>query len=140
MLKKMFVVAALALTLAGCGAAEKVTDFVAAVTQTVVNPVTSSDIYAAKNTYLVTVKLANAYRRSCYAAPYATLMSDPVKGPLCKYRRSVIRVAQQADAKAFSAITSAEKFIRDNPTIDATSAVKAAWDAVKSFQNAVPGA
>jgi hypothetical protein len=50
----------------------------------------------------------------------------------------VVRVAQAAQLKAGSAIRSADAFVRNNPTLNASNAVGAAWQAVTDFQQAVP--
>lgn len=127
---------ALALTLAACGG--KVGEFISAVTTPIVNPVSSVDIYRVKNVYAATLSLAADYRDYCWGRSFRALMADPVAKPVCQRRRAVVRGIQSAAAKAKSAIASAEIFVRDNPTVNAASAITAAWTAVRSFQSAVP--
>jgi hypothetical protein len=136
----MFVVAAVALTLAGCSAAQKVADFVGTVTAPITNPVRDVDIYRVKNTYAATLAIAVNYREYCWSKPYAALMADPAAKPICQRRRDVIRGIQAAQLKASAAIRRAEAFARANPTTTATALVQEAWAAVQDFQRAVPSA
>jgi hypothetical protein len=134
MRKHLAIILAFALT--GCGT--NVAKVVDATTTTIVNPIRPVDIYRVKVTYAAALGIVVEYRRFCWSKPYATLMADPTTKSLCQSRRWVVRQAQVAKARAKSAIASAEKFIRDNPTVNATTVVFAAWDAVKDFQLAIP--
>lgn len=133
------ILCAVAIALGGCAALDPGgksifaggTSIVAAIT----NPVAPVNIYQAKLVYADTLELANGYREYCYSKPYASLMIDPVAGPVCKSRRQVILKMQAADDKAYAAIKSADNFVKNNPTLDATSAIKAAIAAVTDFQN-----
>lgn len=140
MLKRMFIITAVALTLAGCGAAQKVADFVGTVTAPIVNPVREVDIYRVKNTYAATLALAVNYREYCWSKSYAALLADPIAKPICQQRRNVMRNIQVTQSKASAAIRQAEAFIRANPTISAAAIVQAAWAAVQEFRRVVPSA
>lgn len=137
-MKRIIVAAILSLALSGCAGIEKAGQLVTTVTATIVNPVGPIDIYRVKNAYAGALELAVSYRAYCWSKPYAALMADPVSRPICERRRAVIRAAQQYRVQARAAIVSAENFIRNNPTLNAASAVSAAWQAVTDFQNAIP--
>lgn len=128
---------ALALFVSGC-AGTKVGDFVSAVTTTITNPVSATNIYQVKNAYAAALQLAASWREYCYSKPYAVLMADAVGKTLCQNRRAIVRNIQSAQPKAAGAIRSAENFVRDNPTLNASTAIQAAWSAVTAFRNAVP--
>jgi hypothetical protein len=102
------------------------------------NPISDVDIYRVKNTYAAALELAVEYRSYCWARPYAVLMVDPIARPLCERRRPIMRAIQSAQINAGAAIVEANRFVRDNPTITAASAIDAAWTAVTNFKNAVP--
>jgi hypothetical protein len=132
----------LALTVAGCSSVDmgkflpgNVGKFVTAVTTTVTNPVRSIDIYRVKNVHAATLEIGVKYRKFCWSKPYAALLADPVGKAACKSRRAVVLALQDADSKAFAAISAADRFVRDNPTVNATSAITAAWTAVTDFQS-----
>ncbi len=127
----------IALAVSGC-AGTKVGDLLSVATSTVTNPVRSVDIYRVKNVYAATLQLVVDYRKYCWDRSYAVLMADPVAKPVCRYRRIVVRTAQTTQVKAGSAIRSADSFVRDNPTLNASNVIGAAWQAVTDFQNAVP--
>lgn len=129
LLASLAIVASIAL--ASCG---PVRDKFDKLTQTVTNPVGTVDIYRAKNVHAAALELANKYRSYCWSKPYAQLMADPLAKPTCQNRRQVVRALQAADAKASAAIKTADRFVRENPTLNATSAITAAWKAVQDFQ------
>ena len=118
------------LALGGC---QTVSEFATAVTTTITNPIGGKNIYQAKLAYAASLELAVEYREYCWSKPYAELIAEPV--PICKNRRANVRAMQQAKAKASAAIRTADNFVRNNPTLNATSAVAAAWTAVTDFQN-----
>jgi hypothetical protein len=136
-MKRIILALTLTLALGGCaGLAEKVLNLPAGVLATSVsNPVAPVNIYQAKTVYAATLELANGYRDYCYSKPFAALMSDPVSKPVCKSRRAIIRAMQAADDKAAAAIETANNFVLNNPTLDATSVIRAALAAVTEFQN-----
>lgn len=102
------------------------------------NPVSGTNIYQVKTVYAGTLELVVKWRELCWSRPYAALMADPIARPICQDRRSRLRAIQSADTKAFAAITTAENFVTNNPTLNAGTAVSVAWDAVTIFQRAVP--
>lgn len=130
------------LALAGCSGGQgvfgNIGSAISAATSTIQNPVGSVDIYRAKNAYAATLELAVAYRTYCWSKPYAVLMADPIAAPACRNRRAVVRQIQSARPKVAAAIRTAENFVRNNPTINAGSAITAMWAAVNDFQNLVP--
>jgi hypothetical protein len=110
------------------------------------NPVTSVDMYRVKNVYGATLELVIKWREYCgipagatkSTRSYASLMTDPIAKPVCQNRRATLRVIQSSQAKAGSAITYADNWVRANPTVSAASVIGPAWDAVTLFQQAVP--
>lgn len=136
-LSRLVIAAALALSLAGC-AGTPAGDALRAVTATYTNPVGPVDIYRVKNTYAAALQIVVSYREYCWSKPYAALMADPVSKPICEHRRAIVRTAQSTRVKARAAITAAENFIASNPTLNAATAVAAAWQAVTDFQNSIP--
>lgn len=137
-LRFSFVALAITFLVSGCGAGSQVGSFIDKATATVANPVSATDLYRAKNVYAATLQLAVDYRTYCWAKPYATLVADPVSKAICSNRRAVVRTIQAQRPKAAAAIVTAENFIRNNPTLNAATAVAAAWQAVQDFQAAVP--
>lgn len=127
----------LSLALAGC-AGTNVGDFLTAATSTVTNPVSAVDIYRVKNVYAASLQIMVKYREFCWSKPYAALMADPVAKPTCQNRRAAVRVMQTAQIDAHNAISAAETFVRNNPTLNAATAISAAWTAVTAFQNTLP--
>lgn len=135
-MKRFLILCAVALSLGGC-AGTKVGDLLQTVTTTITNPVGVTDIYRVKNAYAAALELVVEYRRYCWSKPYAALMADPVSKPVCERRRAVVRVAQSARRNARGAINAAEIFVANNPTLNAATAIDAAWKAVTDFQNSV---
>ena len=111
------------------------------VTSTIVNPAKPVNIYQVKSVYATLDDIAVEYRNYCYpTAPfvsYATIVKDPIKGPICARRRAVVTKLQTADDVAFDAISKAEAFIKANPTLSAVSLVQDAYAAVINFQGAI---
>lgn len=128
----------IALPLAGCGT--PLGNAVGRLTATIENPVGPVDIYRVKNTYAAALEVFVEYRRYCWSQPYAVLLTDPVARPVCERRREVVRALQKADQKAFFALSKAENFITQNPTLNAASVINEAWDAVTAFRKSVPAA
>ena len=107
-------------------------------TGTLVNPISSANIYELKNVYAIAAQSAVSYRRYCYARPYAVLMADPIAKPLCANRRDVVRKIQQYKNTAFAAVVAAANFVKANPTLDASVLINTAWSSVTALQNAIP--
>lgn len=124
-----------AVTFGGCA---QVKEFVDATTTTITNPVSAVDIYRVKNVYAATLQAAVDWRTYCYSKSYKAILADPVMKPVCQNRRAVVLAVQSAQPKAASALKSAEDFVAQNPTINATAAISAAWAAVANFKNAIP--
>lgn len=128
-------VVAASLMLAGCAGGVSVFQGGTSLTATITNPVGQVDIYRVKNVYAASLALAADYRDYCWSKPYAAILADPVSKAACQNRRAIVRTLQTADLKAFAAITAADNFTKNNPTISAASAVGAAWTAVSDFQS-----
>lgn len=134
-MKRIMLAVALALSLAGCG---HIGDALKLATASIENPISGVDIYRVKNTYAAALEIAAEYRRYCWSAPYKALMADAVARPLCQKRRAVVRRIDSADDKASAAISAAETFVANNPTISAVTVIGAAWDAVTAFKTSIP--
>lgn len=137
-MKHKLAVVLLVLPLVGCGAGSTVDTAFNTLTTTITNPITSVDIYRLENTYAAADQLVADYRSYCWSKPYATLMADPVAKPVCHDRRPVVRAAQSYRAKASFAIGQADAFVKNNPTLNASTVVGAAWSAVTAYQNSIP--
>lgn len=130
----------LALAVSACGTSGMVGDVLAIATSTVTNPVNAVEIYRVKNLYAASLELMAKYREYCWSKPYAQLMGDPVAKPTCAHRRAAVGVMQTAERDAHKAIAAAEDFARNYPTLNATTAISAAWTAVTKFKNTMPSA
>jgi len=128
----------LTLVLSGCAQVQKAGDILSAATQTIVNPLGSTDIYRVKNAYAAGLQLVVEYRNYCWSKPYAVLMADPIARPICKNRRPIVRAMQRAKGHASNAIRVADNFIRDNPSGNAISYINAAWASVLEFRATIP--
>lgn len=129
------------LALGGCGTVGDVVSRVGAgIAQGVPNPITQVDIYRVRNTYAASLEAAAAWRTYCYARPYAVLIRDPIARPICQDRRSVIRRLQDARPRVASAVRIADDFVTRNPTLDASTALRTAWDAIAWMQGMIPQA
>jgi hypothetical protein len=140
-LLSIFAVIAIALSLGGCltfdSGGVSVFKGGTSITAPIANPATPVNIYQVKSVYAAALDLANGYRDYCYARPFKTLMADPIAGPVCKSRRSIVRKLGVADDQASAAIAKAEDFIARNPTISAVTVVREAWAAVTNFQGVI---
>lgn len=142
-MKRFLILFALALSLGGCAALDPLGKSILAggtsLTASTANPVGPTGIYRAKIAYAATVELAVSYREYCYAKPYAALMADATGKAVCKNRRTIARALQAADDKAYAAIQTADTFVRQNPTLNATGVISAALAAVTNFQGLASG-
>lgn len=134
---RLLAVGMVAVVLSGC-AGTRLGDFIQFASASMVNPVSATNIYQAKNGYAVALTLANEYRAYCWSAPYKVLMADPVARPACSRRRAVVRAIRNYGPKAGSALVQAEAFVNDHPTLDASLMIRAAIDAVAKFRAVVP--
>lgn len=132
-LRNLCVAAVLALGVAGCGTPGG--DFLGT---GIVNPVTNLDIYRVKNVYAATLDLSVRWRAYCYEVSYAQILADPIRKPVCKDRRAVVRQIQKYQPIAGEAVRKADAFVKNNPTVNAAGAIGIAWDAVSQFQRVVP--
>lgn len=136
-MKRILPVIILALALSGC-AGTKLGDLISTATTTITNPVNAVDIYRVKNVYAASLQAAEDWRVFCWSKPYSAILADPVAKPICQNRRPWLRAIRVAQVKASSTIASATAFVQNYPTLDASTAIAAAWAAVTDFKNAVP--
>lgn len=128
---RFFVVALLALSLGACATMPDGTKIFLP-TASVKNPVTSTSLYDVKATYVIAQAGAVAYIDRYRAGHRCTTTAlESVTNP-CS-RRSVVIKLQNADRTAQIALGRVDAFIRDNPTIDASSVISAAQSAVGAF-------
>lgn len=115
---RKFAIAILALLVAGC----------AAKLPSVPNPLSPSSLYDIENAYGVALSQAVAYR----GRPLCKVGHLESVTNICA-RRSIIVRLQKADIKSQIALGNAKAFVRDNPTLDATSVLAIAQAAVTTF-------
>lgn len=140
MIKRILLIPLLALSLfvAGCAGNPlgRFGDAIQTATTAVTDPV---NIYRVKLTYAAALEVSVTWRDTCWSGPYAQLVAEPVTRALCQNRRATLRAIQRADLRAQAAIRSAEQFQRADPQ-SAAAAITAAWNAVLTFQGAIPKA
>ncbi len=96
------------------------------------NPVTPASLYDIKATYVIAQAGADAYIQRYRDGHRCTRTALEAVTNICS-RRSVVLRLQQADRNAQIAMGRVDAFIRDNPTIDASSVISAAQQAVSAF-------
>lgn len=140
-MRRLLILCAVALALAGCAALDSTGKSVfqggTSLTASIQNPATPVTIYQVKSVYATAVDIANSYRDYCYARSYKSLMADPIAGPACKNRRSIVVKVQAADDQAAAAIAKADDFIARNPKISAVTVIRDAWAAVTNFKGVI---
>jgi hypothetical protein len=119
---KIIAVCLLALSLTAC----------AGIPSPIVNPVTTTSLYDVEAVYGTTLVGAVAYRN----LPLCKKSNPFSASNICAYRSIIVKM-QAADRKAQIAIVAGRKFITQNPTIDATSVINIAANAVATFQSIV---
>jgi hypothetical protein len=127
-----------ALALGSCAPGSQLDKIGTALTTSIANPVSDTNIYQVQNSYALALQLLAEYRRYCWSKPYSAILADSVAKPVCEKRRAVVRFAIKARKDARAALDAAELFIANNPTLNAATAVQAAWLAVNNFQSAFP--
>ncbi len=120
-MKRFLVAALIALSLGACA--------------TVKNPITSSQLATIESSYGVVLSGAVAYRNR----PRCTKMALESVSNICA-RRSIVLRMQAADRTAQVALGRARAFVTNNPTLDASSLLQAAQDAVSIFAAIQTGA
>ncbi len=127
-MKRIILVVALALSLGGCARLnESILQGGLSPTATIQNPAGKKELAVVEAAYGTALVIAVNYRRYCYRTATPT--------PVCKDRRKVVLAMQAADRNAHGAIVAARRFVRENPTLNAFSAIAAAKAAVADFQS-----
>src|SRR4051812_43353359 len=134
---KKFIIIAFALSLGACATLPDGTK-VFIPTASIKNPVTSASLYDVRAAYAIAQAGAVAYIDRYRQGHRCTTSSLESPGNLCS-RRSIVIKLQNADRVAQIALGRADAFIRDNPTIDAASAIYAAQSAVAAFYDIQKG-
>ena len=88
------------------------------------NPITTPTLASVESSYGVALSLAVGYRDAC---------AERKIPPSC---RPIVVALQTYGAKAQSAVIAARNFVKNNPTISATSALLAAKAAIDDFSAA----
>lgn len=132
-MKKLVLALALALGLTGCaGDARSILSGGTSLTAPIQNPVGWNELYAVEGAYVIAARTALEYRRlrMCRRSETASITN------LCA-RRSVLVTIQNYNLRARQALDAAYDFTRNNPTLNAFSAIAAAQQAVADFQTAL---
>lgn len=98
--------------------------------QPVANPLNANRLAEIEASYGIALSAAVAYRRLplCKkSSPFNAIKN------ICA-KRSIIVQLQNADAKAQITLTSARRFVAENPTLDAFNLISAAQNAVMTLQ------
>ncbi len=115
-MKKIIAILALTLTIAGCAELQK------ALTPRP-NPLTATNLYEAELVFDGSVKTFNALKGLC---------ARRALPPACRtYVNKGIVIIANADA----ADKTAQKFVKDNPTVDATTVIQAFTGLANDFEN-----
>ena len=114
-MRKVFLAVTLAFSLAACA--------------TISNPVGTTQLAQIESAYGVALSVAVAYRN----LPLCRTGTTPSVQNICAKRSVIVRL-QAADRNAQGALVAARRFVRNNPTISAASAIGAAQAAVADFQ------
>jgi hypothetical protein len=117
MMKRAILILALSI---GLGACNTFNPF-----QTVQNPVSATNLYEAELIYSATIKTFNELKSWC---------ASRVLPPAC---RTYVKKGQGYIVRADAARRSAEYFVDNNPTLDATNVVRAFTGVVSQFKTTV---
>ena len=98
--------------------------FACATAPSITNPISQSAVYNLENGYGVAQSLAVAYTRLRRCTVTMTLP--------CSTHTTIVALAT-ADHKARAALSAAETFVRNNPTLSAASVISAAQAALSAF-------
>lgn len=129
-MRRILVLVTLALALAGCADSRSVLVGGSSITATVNNPVGRNELAALENAYGLVLSAAVAYRRLplCRTGQVETFTN------ICA-RRAVVLQLQAYDRQARTALLTARRFVRNNPTLSALSVLSAARSAIDDFRN-----
>ncbi len=91
--------------------------------------VSRNTIFAAANTYGVALSIASGYKK----LPLCRTGTVASPSNICAQRSIIVRM-QAADARAVTAITNANNFVKKYPNLDATNVIQAAQQAIADYQ------
>lgn len=111
-MKKVLLALVLSFALTACG--------------TISNPFTAPTLAAVEESYGVALALSVSYHDDC---------AKRLIPPSC---RTVVPVMQAYGARAQAAVLMARSFVKNNPTLDATSILTLATDAISKFKSNTP--
>lgn len=108
-IKKYLVLVLVALSLTACA--------------TIKNPITTTTLNNVEDAYGAAIAIAVTYKRSCIARL------------INKSCFNIVAKIQPYEDKAYKALSIAQDFVKNNPTLDATTVLLVANDAIKAFGN-----
>lgn len=91
-----------------------------------------SAVYAVDGAYAGALAVGNSYAKLPFCAAGTTVSITNI----CADRATVIKL-DALNAKAFAAVQTAKDLVKNNPVVDITSALSAAWVAVDAYNAAV---
>lgn len=136
-MKRIILALTVALSVTGCATMPDGTK-VFLPTASVKSPVTPISLYDIKATYVIAQAGADAYIQRYRDGHRCTKIALESVTNICS-RRSIVVKLQNADRTAQIALGRVDAFIRDNPTIDASSIIAAAQSAVGAFYDIQKG-
>lgn len=123
--------------LGGC-AGTPLGDAISVANAQVANPISATNVYQVKTGYAATLEVAAGWRGYCFGMRYRAILADPIAKPLCSSRRAVQRKINTYGPMASRAISDAEIFVMQHPTLDASAVISVAMQAVAKFRAIIP--
>lgn len=123
--------------LGGC-AGTPLGDMISIANAQIANPITATNVYQVKNGYAAALQVAADWRQYCFSMKYRAIMADPIAKPVCSSRRSVVRAIRTYGPVAGKAVQDAESFVAQHPTLDASTVISVAMQAVAKFRAVIP--
>lgn len=106
-MKKLILVAVLALGLGGCQQVQKLADFTSAIVVGISNPITENELYALENSMIVAFAGLNTYKRAC------------INNVIPSSCRRVIQKLQVYTRRLPAALATLRKFVKENDQVNA---------------------
>ena len=123
--------------LGGC-AGTPLGDIISLANAQIANPISAANVYQVKNGYAAALQIAADWRQYCFSMRYKILMQDPIARPVCSNRRAVVRSIRKYGPVAGAAVQDAETFVAQHPTLDASTVISVAMQAVAKFRAVIP--
>jgi hypothetical protein len=123
--------------LGGC-AGTPLWDIISLANAQIANPISAANVYQVKNGYAAALQIAADWRQYCFSMKYKVIMADPIARPICSSRRTVVRSLRTYGPVAGRAVQDAETFVAQHPTLDASTVISVAMQAVAKFRAVIP--